>query len=421
MPLLARASKNILFAVAGTALVLCIAGAGSHFWARYHFNEAERLVTRQDFAKAYSHCVAALKVWRRSAEVELLAGRTARQAMKYSEAEAHLHRCQNLAPQNKSISSAAALERLLLQVQKGELTENEIILWDKVKRNDPQSQLILEAMFQGYMHMLRLGPAMHCLNLILEKDPDNVEALVNRGHIAKGTLGPQVALKDYRRALELRPDRDDIRLHLARLLVLDNATEALAHFEQIASRTPNDRELQIDLVRAYRAVGRSEEADAMVDTILESDPDNAFALSEKGALLAATPGRAVEGEAMLRRAVERDPFDVDTHWRLYSCLSSQGREAEADAQLQVHARVKAERDRLTEILNVQMSKSPEDPNLSYEVGMIYYKRGYTKAARRWWENALKFDPTHRAASQALFELFTQQGDKEAAEKLREKK
>jgi tetratricopeptide (TPR) repeat protein len=425
MPVLARLSNSV-FALGGTVLalggiILCLvtAGVGSHIWALHHLHEGERLVARQEYTDAYPQFVKALKVWRRSPDTELLAGRTARRAKMYAEAEPHFQHCLSLAGTDKAKSASVALERLLAQVQKGELTENEIILWGRVKRNDPDSLLILEAMFQGYINKLRLGPAMHCLDLILERDPYNVDALLNHGHIAKGTVGPTVALKDYRLALELRPDRDDIRLHLARLLVHDNANEALKLFEEVASGKPDDPELQMDLVRAYQAAGKLDEADAMVDQILERDPDNALALSEKGALLAVTPGRAAEGEALLRRAVARDPFEVGYQWKLYLCLSRQkGREAEADAQLAIHDRVKAERDRLTQILNVEMSKSPENPDLSYEVGMIYYMRGFKAAARRWWENALKFDPGHQAANKALFELFKQEGDKEAAEKHR---
>jgi len=312
MLLIAR-PLNFILALTGIVLIIAAACVGSHAWASHHLHEGERLVGRQEYAQAYQHFVTALKVWRRSPETELQAGRTARRAMLYTEAEPHFQRCLSLAGTDKKMSGTVALERLLVQVQKGDVIGNEIILWQKVKENDPESQLILEAMW---------------------------------------------------------------------------------------------------------AAGRLDDADAMVDRILERDPDNAFALAEKGALLAAT-GHLSEGEAMLRRAVERDPFDVDAQWKLYSCLSRQkGREVEADAQLKIHDRVKAERDRLTQILNVEMSKSPEDPNLSYEVGMIYYRRGYTKAARRWWENALKFDPGHQPAYQALFELLKKEGDQAAGENLR---
>src|SRR5260370_19803932 len=101
MSLLASPSKKILLALAGIVLILGLAGAGSHLWAMHHLHEAERLVTRQEFAEAYPHIVDALKVWRRSADTELLAGRTARRAMMYAEAESHFKRSHNLAGEDK--------------------------------------------------------------------------------------------------------------------------------------------------------------------------------------------------------------------------------------------------------------------------------------------------------------------------------
>src|SRR5262249_14835729 len=154
---------NFILALTGIVLIIAAACVGSHAWASHHLHEGERLVGRQEYAQAYQHFVTALKVWRRSPETELQAGRTARRAMLYTEAEPHFQRCLSLAGTDKKMSGTVALERLLVQVQKGDVIGNEIILWQKVKENDPESQLILEAMFHGYMQMLRLGPAMHCL------------------------------------------------------------------------------------------------------------------------------------------------------------------------------------------------------------------------------------------------------------------
>jgi tetratricopeptide (TPR) repeat protein len=417
MLLAARSAKTILIIVGGVLLFSGAAGAGLHLWATSRLREAERLVARQEYREAYSQYVDTLKVRRWSASTELLAGRTARRAGMYPEAEAHLSRCQDLAGKDKSMSAAVSLERLLIRVQKGELEQNDVILWGLVKKNDPDSVLILEALVRGYTRMLRLGPALKCLNLMLEKDPDNVDALFDRGRILEGTAGPTEALKDYRHAVELRPDRDDIRVKLARLLLIDNPKEALQHLKQIETQKPDDPELLLDLARAYRAVGDSDKTAALVDKILEADPENAFALAEKGALLAAT-GKADEGEALLRRAISRDPLNVDIHYQLYLCLGLQkGREADRDAEKAEHDRLKAERDRLGQILTVEMSKSPDDPDLNYEVGMIYYKRGLKAAARRWWERALNLDPGHQAAQKALFELL-KEGDKGAVEKER---
>jgi tetratricopeptide (TPR) repeat protein len=418
MLLTARSAKITLLFLGALLLLSGAAGAGLHAWASSRAGEAERLIGRQEYREAYPCYVDALKVWRWSAATELLAARTARRASMYDEAKGHLARCQDLAGKDKSLTAAVSLERLLTSVQNGELDQNDIILWGLVKKNDPDSVLILEAMVRGYTLKLRLGPALKCLNLLLEKDPDNVNALFDRGRILEGTAGPTDALKDYRRAVELRPDRDDIRIKLARLLLMDNPKEAMQHFQRLADAKPDDPELLLDLARAYRFIGKADEAAELVEKILKNDPENAFALSEKGALLAAT-GKAEEGEALLRRAIARDPFSVDIHYQLYLCLGLlKGRDADRDAAKAEHDRLKAERDRLGQILTVDMSKDPENPNLSYELGMIYYKRGYMKGAMFWLNNALKYDPGHQPTLRALFEHFKKTGDTEKAEKFR---
>src|SRR5215471_15424281 len=109
MPLLARPSK-IVFACGGIVLIVAAAGAGSHAWALHHLHEGERLVARQDYAEAYAHYVNALKVWRRSAETELQAGRSARRAKMYAEAEPHFQHCLSLADTDKAKSRSVALE-----------------------------------------------------------------------------------------------------------------------------------------------------------------------------------------------------------------------------------------------------------------------------------------------------------------------
>jgi FimV-like protein len=378
----------------------------------HHFNEGERLVGRQQFDEAYPHYVDCLKVWRRSADTELRAARTARRALMYPEANSHLDRCLSLAWQDSARATAVALERMLMQVQKGELADNEEILWEKVRQDAPETPLILEALARGYTRMLRLGPAMRCLRMLLERDPDNVEALFNRGCVAEGTTGPVEALKDFRRALDLRPDRDDVRLHLSRLLVLDNPNDALRHLEQLVARKPDDLELQMELAHAYMAAGDLDKARSLMDDILERDPDNSRALSEKGALLVATD-RIVEGEALLRRAIAKDRSNVDAQYQLYLCLGRQeGRETERDAQRDLHKRIEADRNRLAQILSEDMSKSPFDANLHYELGMIYYRYGKTETGLRWLMSAFKLDPTHQPTQQALADHFKRVGDAE---------
>src|SRR5260370_33207392 len=101
-------------------------------------------------------------------------------------------------------------------------------------------------MARGYARMLRLGTAMRCLKMLLEREPDNVEGLVLRGWIQEAGGEPEDAMKDYRRALELNPERDDVHLGLARILVREQPEEARLHLEQGIARQPDNTDASVE-------------------------------------------------------------------------------------------------------------------------------------------------------------------------------
>jgi tetratricopeptide (TPR) repeat protein len=406
--------------VAALLIAVGLAAFAAHLWAAWHFAEGDRLVRRQAFAEAYPHYLNCLKIWRWSAETQLVAGRTARRASMVAEASQHFERCLSLSSRDSAYSAAVALERLLIMAQGGDLLDIEAVLWDKVKRDGPETLLILEALARGYIRGWQLGPAMKCLNMILERDRDNADALFNRGWCSEHTdLFPE-AIRDYRRALHLHPERDDFRLRLAQTLLRLDANEAIGHFEQLMERQPDNPDVVLGLAHAYQAAGLadgSEKAMALVEELLQKEPENASALTEIGALLVRN-GNITEGEAFLRHASANDPYNFDAHYQLFVCLRQQrNREAEADAERQISERIRSDRLRLAHIATREMSKTPFDPNLHYELGMIWYRNGKFEPARRWFLSALKLDPTHQPTRAAL-EHFRRIGDTANSEKHR---
>jgi tetratricopeptide (TPR) repeat protein len=409
----AKPFRALIVVVLTLALALC----GFHLWAWYHFREANRLVEQQQFAKAYSHYALCLQVWRWSASTHFLAARTARRANLYPEARQHLAESGRLQGGASSTSVPLALEHLLLQAQSGDIGEVEEALWGYVKKEKPETPLILEAMARGYSRMLRLGTAMRCLRMLLEREPDNVEALVLRGWIREGG-GEAEARQDYRRALELNPEQDDARLGLARILVRDSPKEAHSHFEHLVARQPDNPDALLGLAEAYRALGEPEKGRPLLDAVLAKDPENSKALAELGALSLAA-GKTTEGEALLRKAIAADPGNVEAHYQLYLCLVQQpGREADAAVQRDTHKRVEADRRRLAQIASKEMTRTPNDPNLHYEVGVIYLRNGKPEVGVRWLYNALKLDSTHQPSHQALYDYFKRTGQSEKAEQHR---
>jgi Tfp pilus assembly protein PilF len=154
------------------------------------------------------------------------------------------------------------------------------------------------------------------------------------------------------------------------------------------------------------------------DALLAKDPCDSKALAGLGGL-ALTAGDAAEGEALLRRAIAADPGNADAHYQLYLCLIQEpGRAAEAAAERDTHLRVGTDRTRLAEIVAQKMTRSPNDPNLHYELGVIYLRNGKPEIGLRWLYSALKLDPAHQPSHQALSDYFERTGESEKAEQHR---
>jgi tetratricopeptide (TPR) repeat protein len=403
----------VLLTLAGTAL----AAGGLEGWAWYHFREANRLAERQQYSRAHAEYARSLQVWRWSASTHLLAGRAARRAGLYAEADRHLAECQRLQGGSSDPSVPLALERLLLQAQTGELREVEGVLWDASAKKGPETPLILEALARGYLRVLRLGMAQSCVEKLLQLEPENIEALVIRGWIREGAGDSILAAKDYRRALEVDPEREDIRLSLARLLAHDKPEEARGHFEYLMTRQPDHPDVLLGLAQTYRALGQPDKARPLLDTLLAKDPGNSRGLTELGVLSAAD--NPAEAEALFRKAIAADPANKDAHYQLYLCLAQQsGREAEAAAELATQKRVVADLTRLAEIAGKEMTARPNDPDLCYEMGMIYLRYGKPDQGIFWLHSALNLDPTHQPSHQALYDHYLKTGERDKAEQHR---
>ena len=406
--------RVLVLTVVGATLI----AASINLWAWYHFHEAGRLAEQQQWASAYQHCVQALRVWRWSAVTHFRAARTARRAELYREAERHLAECQQLQG-TADASVPLALEHLLLQAQSRDIGEVEEALWKYVEQNKPETPMVLDAMARGYLRLLRPGAARRCTQMLLQREPDNVDALVLQGRINESEGEKEEAIKTYRRVLEVDPGRDRVRQSLAQLLIRDHySEEARTLFEEVLARNPNNREAMLGLARAQRILGEPEKARALLEAVLAQDSENSKALTELG-MLALASGQMEEAEASFRKAIAIDPINRTAHHELYRCLAQQGgREEEAAAQIERSERVETDLARMGQIASKEMSKTPNDPKLHYELGAIYLRYGKPDVGLRWLFSALRLDPNHQPSHQALYDYFTRTGDVEKAEQHR---
>jgi tetratricopeptide (TPR) repeat protein len=395
------------------------AAVGINLWAWYHYREAGRSLDRCHFSEAYTHYTQALEVWRWSAALHFRAAQAARRATLYPEAEYHLAEYQRLQGDSAETTLPLALERLLIQAQSGDITAVDELLWHYIEKDKPETPLILEALARGYSRLFRLSATMNCLHKILEREPDNVEALTMTGKtIVKGGGEQQDAVKYFRRALELDPQRDDARVSLAQLLLRDRPEEARSHFEYVLARQPDNIDAMVGLGQALRMLSETDKARELLEAVLAKEPENSKALMELG-YMAMLAGKMEEAETLLRKAIAANPANRDAHYRLYQCLSQQtGKEKEAAEQIAVYERVGSDMARLGTIVSKEMTSTPNDPKLHYEIGSFYLRYGKPDIGVRWLRSALKLDPDHQPSHQALYEYYQRTGDSEKAEQHR---
>jgi predicted Zn-dependent protease len=391
------------------ALLACIATfsvvAVAYARVEYHYQAAQSALDRGEFNTARQHLTYCLDARPDSAETQFLAARAARGALDYREADRRLRQYQRLGGLRELID----LERQLARAQQGDLARVERRLLTLLQHDHPDAIPILEALSRGYMLNFRLEEALGCLQRWLAQRPNDVQALLWRGEVWERLYHREDALADYRRALELTPDRDDDRLHLAEtLLAARQPDEAARHLTLLCERKPEDPKVLLNLARCRRLQGQADEARHLLERVIALAPEEPGAPAERGRL-ELEKNRPAEAEPWLRRAVTLMPAEKDVVYPLYQCLLRIGRQAEAEHYRQELDRIEAELDRLDAILR-RVNGAPNDPSLRHDAGMIFLKNGQSREGLRWLASALQLDPLYAPTHAALADYYEKAGE-----------
>jgi Tfp pilus assembly protein PilF len=388
--------------------------AGLHFYVEHHLRAAEEASARYEFEQAQQHLAACLWARPRSGPLHLEAARAARRAEHYDQAEEHLRQCQRLEGKN----TENALEAILLRVQAGDLAESEKLLQEQVDRGVPEAPLILEALAQGYIYTYRLDGARYCLDRLLEREPDNVLALLLRASLSQTAGNHPGAEKDYRRAIAIQPEHREARRRFGEFLLnTKRGEEALAQFDYLRQRPGGDQpDVLLGLARAYRQLGQTEAARQALDELLQRDPDNGFGLIERGKIALVTESPA-DAELWFRRAVAQYPYDPQVNYLLGQCLSRQGRDEEARTFEAASQRIEKDLKQLEAVFR-RIMKSPRDPQPRLEAAQICLRNGRADEGERWLLSALQQAPQDAATRAALAEHYERTGRTDLADAYR---
>lgn len=327
--------------------------------------------------------------------VLLLAARAARLNREYTLARDYLGRCEAAGGDPEQIQ----IERALVSV---ELGDDSLIppLRERASRNDELAAVILEVLIQHDLNTYQLASAREGFTRYLSLRPDDLHALLGRGFVWERFLSFSDALEDYRRAVAAHPHSERARLKLAEtLLVAGTPDEALTHFRWLVERFPDMPPARLGLARCHRRLGRPEEAVRLLDALLREFPNHGETLCERGEI-ELDQGRPAAAEPFLRAAAISRPYDRRIQYAFYRCLLQLERRDEAAA---IDARIRqldADLRRL-DALRDEVIQRPNDPDLRYEGGILFLRNGEREEGIRWLRLALRLDPHHQPAQNAL--------------------
>jgi tetratricopeptide (TPR) repeat protein len=220
---------------------------------------------------------------------------------------------------------------------------------------------------------------------VIAREPTNVTAVRLLGSLASETRRHGIAVRQLRKAVEMKPDYFSAWVDLGRELSeqeqFEECEEALRHAIRLEPKLPHPRTL---LGSMLAKAGRYDEAIAAYEVALEMQPDHSGSLAGMGHLLR-TIGRTDEAIAAYRQCIKNHPAFGEAYWSLANLKTFRFTDEELATMEE-----NVDNDRLLEetkvCFNFALGKAYEDRG-EYDRAFSYIDRG--NAMRRVNEN---YDP-----------------------------
>ncbi len=226
------------------------------------------------------------------------------------------------------------------------------------------------------------------LDIILQLEPEDVDALVERGAAHAALERPDDAMESYRAALGIDPDRAEAHGGLGLVYYMMALCDLSAdHYARSAVLSPDDPWPQYDLGLALEAAGRHAEADTAFEQAVDKGGDDGEVCAAVARALM-SQGRDPEAAiAAARRACGIDPGSAEALDALAMALYSAGRYDAALGPSQEATRL-----------------DPEAAEYRYDLGLIQEATEDVPGARESFTRALELAPDFEEARDGLRRL-----------------
>jgi tetratricopeptide (TPR) repeat protein len=398
------------------AVCLLILGGLTYFvfypaWVGWRqWQAAQEALADYDLPRACEHLRRYLAARPSDADAHFLLARTLRRAREYTQAGHHLTEARRLG----GIPELIQLERQLQEVQHGGVRgETGELLKMYARARHPEEKVILETLFVADRGTMNMNQATVWLNLWIERYPDDWLPRLWRGEMLESFGHFQEATADFKRLLELKPDRDEALLRLGLIALADRGryADAQHYLDRYLQKHPDHPEALVGLARCQKGRGELDAAAATARRILQKDPRHAEAAQVLGSI-EAERGRLEEALAWLRVAEGGKADPRETAHQLSLVLGRMGKSAQAAAYEERFKKIDAASGALEKTLMAILTE-PRNPALRHQMGVAHLTLGHEEQAIKWFLSALYEDPAYKPSHQALADYYARRTDPES--------
>lgn len=225
------------------------------------------------------------------------------------EAMEHLATALRKAPQSLATAVTLARAKLLHKDARG---AEETLL--KACADAPGSADAIVVLGSFYSSQKRLADAEQQYRRALNMDARNIGALLYLAQVQSQSGKHDEAEQNLKTLASLR-DPATKHYHAAFLMMRNRRDEAIAELESIYKADPSDRLSRTRLVGAYRAVGRTAEAQSLIDAALKKNPKDSDALLQRAELLIGG-GKYDQADIDLNAVLRLQPNSAEAHYMI---------------------------------------------------------------------------------------------------------
>ncbi len=250
---------------------------------------------------------------------------------------------------------------------------------------------------QYYQAAGEYDEALASIDAMLDSDPENIAALSLKGSVYTVMGQFDLAEQAYRKCLDIDPANTDVIVGLCRLERLQGRFDRVIELARMGRKTRAPFHM-FDAIeaRALEALGREDEADAILESALAESPDDPDLLTAYAERLR-KKGKDDEAEAALIRAVNKSPFHQRARRQLGQLLQVRGRSEDA-----------------VEVYKEMLRIKPNDADAHFAIGSVLLDSDPT-AAIPYLEEASRLAPSKTNFLTALGVAYLKTGRMNEAE------